>query len=132
MDDLDALAVITLSAASGVRLTPHPNGVRCAPPSKLTPALRALIASCKQDLLVWLRLDSPTLLVSDPLSENQISMQSSEVLARAYYLHHFGCCKCQSAGRGHHYGVRCGVGMSLWTSYSSSHQALNALLSNLH
>ena len=40
-------------------------------------------------------------------------------LARAYHLHHFECPTCQAAGRGTRYGLRCGVGTALWTTYQT-------------
>ena len=40
-------------------------------------------------------------------------------LARAYHLHHFECGTCKAAGRGTPYGLRCGVGTALWTTYQT-------------
>ena len=40
-------------------------------------------------------------------------------LARAYHLHHFECVTCTAAGRGARYGLRCGVGTALWTTYQT-------------
>lgn len=42
------------------------------------------------------------------------------VLDKAYLLHHMGCAVCQAAGRGAHYGPRCGTGASLWSAYSKA------------
>ena len=39
-------------------------------------------------------------------------------LDRAYQLHHIGCAACTAAGRG--YGLRCGAGAALWSSYSTA------------
>lgn len=39
-------------------------------------------------------------------------------LDRAYQLHHIGCATCVAAGRG--YGLRCGAGAALWSSYSTA------------
>ncbi len=36
-------------------------------------------------------------------------------LAEAYRAHHFGCPTCVAGGQGR--GLRCGVGMALWSSY---------------
>ena len=41
-------------------------------------------------------------------------------LDRAYQAHHFKCPVCIAAGRGAGYGLRCGTGAALWTSYSSA------------
>lgn len=40
-------------------------------------------------------------------------------LAQAYHLHHFTCPTCIAAGRGSQYGLRCGVGASLWAIYQN-------------
>ncbi|MEO6322748.1 MAG: hypothetical protein ABIR56_18885 [Polaromonas sp.] len=39
-------------------------------------------------------------------------------LDRAYQSHHFKCSTCIAAGLG--YGLRCGVGAALWTTYSAA------------
>lgn len=41
-------------------------------------------------------------------------------LAAAYHAHHFKCSTCIAAGRGAGYGLRCGVGAALWTSYQNT------------
>ena len=41
-------------------------------------------------------------------------------LAAAYHQHHFACPTCITAGRGAQYGLRCGVGAALWTSYENT------------
>ncbi len=45
--------------------------------------------------------------------------------AKAYYAHHVICPLCQAAGRGDHYGQRCGVGIPLWTQYAKQESAQN-------
>lgn len=40
-------------------------------------------------------------------------------LDKAYQLHHAHCPVCQAAGRGARYGLRCGTGSALWSSYSA-------------
>lgn len=42
------------------------------------------------------------------------------LLDKAYLLHHMACAVCQAAGRGAHYGPRCGTGASLWSAYSAA------------
>ncbi len=39
-------------------------------------------------------------------------------LDRAYQSHHFKCLTCKAAGLG--YGLRCGTGAALWTTYSDA------------
>ena len=41
-------------------------------------------------------------------------------LAAAYHAHHFNCGTCIAAGRGAVYGLRCGTGAALWTSYQNT------------
>ena len=41
-------------------------------------------------------------------------------LDRAYLAHHTTCAVCQAAGRGARYGLRCGAGAALWSSYSTA------------
>ena len=41
-------------------------------------------------------------------------------LATAYHLHHFTCPTCIATGRGAGYGLRCGTGAALWTSYQNT------------
>lgn len=41
-------------------------------------------------------------------------------LDRVYLAHHVTCKTCQAAGRGRSYGLRCGVGAALWTSYAEA------------
>lgn len=41
-------------------------------------------------------------------------------LDRAYLAHHVTCKTCQAAGRGRSYGLRCGVGAALWTTYTAA------------
>ena len=42
------------------------------------------------------------------------------VLSTAYHAHHVNCPVCIAAGRGDQYGLRCGAGVALWTSYQNS------------
>lgn len=41
-------------------------------------------------------------------------------LDRAYLAHHAHCHVCQAAGRGACYSLRCGVGASLWCTYTET------------
>lgn len=82
-----------------------------APASRITPELRALIRSHKDDLIRWCS--------AQPANEPEPPSDPStwHKLAEAYHLHHFACKVCQAAGRGTQYGLRCGVGASLWGAY---------------
>jgi hypothetical protein len=50
-----------------------------------------------------------------PRQTYQQWVQTWQPLADAYHLHHFACATCIASGKG--YGLRCGVGASLWASY---------------
>jgi hypothetical protein len=82
-----------------------------APASRITPELRALIRSHKDDLIHWC--------ITQPANEPEPPGDPStwHELAKEYNQHHFKCKTCQAAGRGSQYGLRCGVGASLWSAY---------------
>ena len=82
-----------------------------APASRITPELRTLIRSHKADLIRCCT-NQPA---DDPEPPNDPSTWHE--LAEAYHQHHFSCKTCQAAGRGSQYGLRCGVGASLWRAY---------------
>ena len=48
-------------------------------------------------------------------------------LDKAYLAHHTHCHICQAAGRGARYGLRCGVGAALWTTYDAAANTPGAL-----
>ena len=58
--------------------------------------------------------------VNNPAPEPPSDPSAWRELAQAYHNHHFKCKDCIAAGRGAVYGLRCGVGASLWGSYQSS------------
>jgi hypothetical protein len=100
------------SAGLGVTLTPQ-QGLMVRPASALTPDLRELIRQSKEILIGCLvPLKNPASEVPDPTNS---SLDWKE-LSTAYYLHHFRCATCISAGRG--YGLRCGAGAAMWRQYS--------------
>jgi hypothetical protein len=43
-------------------------------------------------------------------------------LDAAYLAHHFNCPTCIAAGRGSRYGLRCGLGATLWRAYVQADQ----------
>lgn len=96
---------------AGLTVTPKPNGkLNVAPASRLTDELRELVRVGKAEMLRWFAMkaehDMPE--PSEPASWKELSA--------AYYGHHFTCKSCIAAGQG--YGLRCGVGASLWRRYS--------------
>ena len=58
--------------------------------------------------------------VNDPAPEPPTDPNAWHELATAYHLHHFKCSACIAAGRGAVYGLRCGTGAALWTSYQNT------------
>ena len=57
---------------------------------------------------------------NDPTPEPPPDPNAWRELATAYHHHHFACPVCIAAGRGAGYGLRCGTGAALWTSYSDT------------
>ena len=107
-DIFDALHGAGLS----VSLAPS-GGLVVSPGSRLTPDLRELVKGNKAALLDWLHAANDP----DPLPEPPPDPNAWRELAAAYHLHHFACPTCITAGRGAGYGLRCGAGAALWTSY---------------
>jgi hypothetical protein len=97
---------------AGLTVTPKPNGgLNVAPSSRLTDALRDLVRSGKADMLQWLAIKAMHEL-PEPLPQPATWFE----LSATYHGHHFECPTCIAAGSG--YGLRCGVGASLWQRYS--------------
>ena len=86
-----------------------------SPKSSLTDELRVLIRGNKAELLDWLQAANDP----NPPPEPPPDPNAWRELAQAYHAHHFNCSACIAAGRGVMYGLRCGVGMALWTVYKS-------------
>ncbi len=64
-------------------------------------------------------VSSQTPVFTEP-PEPPIDPNAWRELAAAYHHHHFKCPACIAAGRGAGYGLRCGTGAALWTSYSDT------------
>ena len=96
---------------AGVTVTPAPGGLlHVAPASRLTPELRNLIRFGKDDLIRWF--------TSAPNEHEPLPNPAQwREMAREYHRHHFSCRICCAASQG--YGLRCGVGASLWTAYAT-------------
>ena len=112
-------------------------GLIVRPFSKLPDTQRELLRAHKADIVALLSREA----VNDPASTQppdlvqppapapakpakppkQTFMDWQDTLLhldRAYQAHHFNCSTCKAAGLG--YGLRCGTGAALWTSYSSA------------
>ncbi len=103
-------------AGFSLSLTPA-GGLAVSPASKLTPVLRDVIRNGKADLIRWFS----QLAANEP--EPPADPSTWRELADEYHRHHFACHTCQAAGRGARYGLRCGVGASLWSEYSKTVKA---------
>lgn len=143
-------ALATLQSAGLVlALTPE-RGLKVTPASSLTPPLRELIKTHRDDLVRWLGRcasndpaspeaseppPAPAMVTSmvanvdatSPVNKaavnslvNRISPDWKE-LDRAYQSHHVACPTCISAGKG--YGLRCGTGAALWAAYDVAEPA---------
>ena len=117
---MTAQAVETLVAQlsqAGLNLSLAPSGgLAVAPSSHLTADLRALIRSSKTLLIDWLTAANDAASHAPDPPDNPLDWKE---LAAAYHAHHFNCPTCIAAGRGPHYGQRCGAGMALWRAYSA-------------
>ena len=106
-DLFDALhdAGLSVSLADG-------GGLVVSPGSRITPHLRELVKVNKVALVDWLQA------ANDPAPEPPTNPSLWRELAAAYHAHHFQCPTCKAAGLG--YGLRCGTGAALWTTYSDA------------
>ncbi len=92
-------------------------GLAVAPSSHLTEDLRDLIRGSKALLMDWLTAanDEATQALTSP--DDPADWHE---LDAAYMTHHFNCKTCIAAGGGIRYGMRCGVGVSLWRAYRAA------------
>ena len=102
-------------AGMSVSLAPG-GGLVVSPGSRLTPDLRELVRANKPLLVDWLQAANDPA----PLPEPPADPNAWRELSRAYHAHHVKCSICIAAGRGADYGLRCGVGAALWTSYQNT------------
>lgn len=132
---MTAERIIETTSAAGITLSIAPGGgLAVKPASKLTPVLRELIRTGKNDLVLWfekkaipvevlqeeyrlytrLALPKPEI---QPDPEPPANPATWRELAQEYHRHHFACPTCIAGGQGR--GMRCGVGASLWTNYQT-------------
>jgi len=108
--------VETLHAAGfSLSVTPA-GGLAVTPASRLTPELREVIRNGKADLIRWFTRPA----ANEP--EPPADPAAWRELHAAYLGHHFNCSRCQAAGRGTRYGLRCAVGISMWIPYAQAAQ----------
>lgn len=131
---MTAERIIETASAAGLKLSLAPaGGLEVRPASKITPVLRDLIRTAKNDLVHWFEQQAipQAVLVAEyqlytrlapppaPPPEPQADPSGWRELAAAYHAHHASCPVCIAAGLGTRYGPRCGVGSSLWISYQN-------------
>jgi hypothetical protein len=110
-----AKRIIEATVAAGLKLTLAPaGGLAVTPASKLTPVLRDLIRTGKNDLVRWFTA------ANDNNAEPPADPTQWKELSEAYHQHHNNCTFCQAAGRGARYGLRCGTGSALWLAYQET------------
>lgn len=130
-------ALIQRAQAAGVSLRLEDGKVKATGTKAAVAALIEPLRQHKADLVRWFeqqaipkevllleyqlysRLTPPPAPPSPP-PEPQADPSTWRELAAAYNAHHVNCVVCQAAGRGTRYGLRCGVGSSLWISYQTS------------
>lgn len=109
-------AVIYQLSQAGLNISLASSGrLAVAPASHLTENLRELIRSSKALLIDWLTLTNDADCTAHDPPDNPLDWKE---LAVAYNAHHLNCPTCIAAGRGSRYGQRCGVGKSLWRTYT--------------
>jgi hypothetical protein len=119
---LTAPQTLSLARRLNVALVPFGAGLRAVGTRDAITELAPHITACKPELLHLLtepRLDPPTPKPHTPTRQTfGESVETWQLLARAYQLHHFTCPTCIASGKG--YGLRCSAGASLWRAYSEA------------
>ncbi|MDO8699049.1 MAG: hypothetical protein Q7J75_01260 [Rhodoferax sp.] len=118
-----ASAIVDQLRGAGLNLSlARTGGLAVAPASQLTEELRALIRDSKTLLIDWVKSANDAGSAAPEPPSNPASPTDWHALDAAYLAHHFNCPTCIAAGRGSHYGLRCGVGTSLWRAYAQADQ----------
>ena len=112
-------ALIREAQASGIELRLVGGKVKAIGPREAVARLIAPLREHKLALVCALQVVQPNALPT-PEAANPVSPPDWHALDAAYNVHHFNCPTCIAAGRGSHYGQRCGVGMALWRSYQDA------------
>ncbi|MDO8264637.1 MAG: hypothetical protein Q7T21_15635 [Gallionella sp.] len=133
---MSAAALIQQAKAAGVTLRLVDGKVKITGTKAAVAGLIEPLRQHKADLVRWFeqaavpvevlqeeyrlysRLAPSTQPEPQPEPEPPADPEDWRELAAAYNAHHVNCKHCQAAGRGTRYGLRCGVGASLWSAYS--------------
>jgi hypothetical protein len=120
-----ASAIVDQLRGAGLNLSLAPTGgLAVAPSSHLTEELRALIRDSKALLIDWVKSGNDADSAGPVPPGNPTRPTDWHTLDAAYLAHHFNCPTCIAAGRGSRYGLRCGLGATLWRAYAQADQPI--------
>jgi hypothetical protein len=88
----------------------------CTPDTSVTPEFVDTPVAAPIEVVNWVFV--PMDPEPDPVPPTDPSAWHE--LAAAYNVHHFKCSTCIAAGYGAKYGLRCGTGAALWTTYQNT------------
>jgi hypothetical protein len=111
-----ATSTLEVLNAAGLVLAMSPERkLRVTPASKITPELRGLLTTYRDDLVRWLTTEASNDNAKPPPEPVSTDWRA---LHREYERHARSCVTCVSAGRG--YGLRCGTGAATWLAYQGA------------
>lgn len=118
---MSAQTLIRQAQASGVALRLVGGKVKASGPREAVARLLAPLREHRAALADALQAEAAEPL---PSAEADAAPEPGDwhALDAAYLAHHFNCPTCIAAGRGSRYGLRCGLGATLWRAYVQADQ----------
>lgn len=116
---MSAAALIREAQASGIELRLVGGKVKAIGPREAVARLIAPLREHKLALVCALQIEQAEALPVQVVA-NPVSPPDWHALDAAYNTHHFKCSTCIAAGLSSSYGMRCGVGMTLWRAYQDA------------
>jgi hypothetical protein len=114
-----ATSTLAVLASAGLVLAVSPERkLRVTPASKITPELRVLLTTYRDDLVRWLTTEPSNDNAKPPPPAPEPDPSDWRALHREYERHARSCVTCVAAGRG--YGLRCGTGAATWLAYQGA------------
>lgn len=110
---MSAAALIEQAQAAGITLRFESGEVRYRGKASAVQSLIEPLRQHKADLIRWFTLTAAN--DPEPPTDRALWLE----IDREYQRHHVNCPTCIAAGRGAQYGLRCGVGASLWANYQN-------------
>ena len=104
---------------SGIELRLVDGKVKAIGPREAIARLIEPLRQHREVLTHALQFDLQEVLPATPPIDVTPGPTDWHALDAAYLAHHFNCATCIAAGRGSHYGQRCGAGMAMWRAYST-------------